>query len=816
MMVRTTSRYFIAATLSLFILSNAEAIRKGQLDNADPEKYGKKVFDVTEREANRGTAFNVKYPRCLVTAGHVLNNNKKVEKLLIQTTSGGSTKKHYVDISKSALIDNWQAKFRELAVLWAKSGPSIDFATPLTDADYAPIELKKDHELSPATAKITEGTNPDGTKGSEIVITKGDKPASAFATTIVGYGPTKTMAGANPRDGFSGNRAYGVSNLDFLILGPKQNPPVDGAFFIDMRPHKEDDVTGCIGDSGGPSLDSAESGAKAIGAINGGKGVNASRLCKDQYSMTVSAFNSAVRDIPNAPKSNWDWVNDQIEQCGKRLVVEKKDGKGMVSGEVIPPQVKDFVDPGLDGVIEASDESLNNWEIVHFGQAVSLSAIPEVGYSFDHWEGTACPCTGSTAADCSVSYNDIGTYTESESSDDSVCSAVFVADGTSPTPIILKPNNSVDLSTVTAEIGGGTSFSTTLTNSGSTPLDLVQYTIEGPFASEVAQVGTTCSSPIASGQTCEMYFAYTPVHPSQPTPHSVTVRIQNGLEVRATVLLNGVLPSIEFDIEEVDFGIVAPGSTSTAQVTIHNSSGTTNAVLSSIHFEGDSALTSFLTRVPGSCDSTNMILAPGASCTVGVTFSPSHTQSIQNGLLVIAQNGHESLALPLSGSAFVPDVVQWNGSTVNFGGIHRGDIALTNVTLFNNSSADISGLSVEVDSNGYSIPGLLEIENTSCGSTLGVGESCDVVLSFEPNQSGALNDAKLLATFTGGQVVMDILGSGVLSTPTPSSTLFAFTPAATFTPSSTPIAVTPIVATPTPLPTPFAFTPAATSTPFVG
>ncbi|MBY8881912.1 choice-of-anchor D domain-containing protein [Actinacidiphila acidipaludis] len=168
----------------------------------------------------------------------------------------------------------------------------------------------------------------------------------------------------------------------------------------------------------------------------------------------------------------------------------------------------------------------------------------------------------------------------------------------------------------------------------------------------------------------------------------------------------------------LNFGSVATGATSPAQtVTVSNPTGSAASV-SSIAATGDFAQTN-------TCGSS---IAANGSCSVSVTFKPTATGS-RTGTLTVNAGGTTS-TVSLSGTGTAPGpVLNANPASLSFGGTVVGATAAAQTVTVTNSgttSATVSAVSAGGD-----------FSQTNNCSTIAVGASCAVTVSFKPTAGGA-------------------------------------------------------------------------------
>jgi Abnormal spindle-like microcephaly-assoc'd, ASPM-SPD-2-Hydin len=223
--------------------------------------------------------------------------------------------------------------------------------------------------------------------------------------------------------------------------------------------------------------------------------------------------------------------------------------------------------------------------------------------------------------------------------------AVQVTPGSLTFPATLQntPSSPMTVTVKNTSTGGGTiSFSNITTG-------------EGPFA----VTGGTCSTdaePIPAGMSCTIMVTFTPTGTS-PSAGALTIT-DNAVNSPQNVPLNGttLVPQTTVMVTPASlmFPPTAPGTTSGAMtVTVKNTSTDQAAIFfSDISASGPFAVSG------GTCAITNdggpQGLAVGASCTIGVTFTPTGTDP-SSGALTITDNAVDSpQSVALSGTTVVP------------------------------------------------------------------------------------------------------------------------------------------------------------------
>jgi hypothetical protein len=196
----------------------------------------------------------------------------------------------------------------------------------------------------------------------------------------------------------------------------------------------------------------------------------------------------------------------------------------------------------------------------------------------------------------------------------------------------------------------------------------------------------------------------------------------------------------------LSFGSVVTGSTSAAQtVTVTNPTGAA-APVSSVAATGDFAQTN-------TCGSS---ITSNGSCTVSVTFKPTAT-GVRTGTLTVNAGGTTS-TVNLSGTGTAPGpVLGANPASLSFAGTVVGaTTAAQTVTVTNSgtTSATVSGVSVSGD-----------FAQTNSCSSLAVGASCTVSVTFKPTAGGARSGSlTVTSNANNSPTTVSLSGTGIDST----------------------------------------------------
>ena len=279
-----------------------------------------------------------------------------------------------------------------------------------------------------------------------------------------------------------------------------------------------------------------------------------------------------------------------------------------------------------------------------------------------------------------------------------------------------------------------------LTNSGTAALHIGQVSATSDFA-----VTNHCAI-VAPGEACSIDVESTP---QTAGTHIAALAIVSDASTSldfVSLLSVGIASPLTFSPASLDFGEVLLGSAATLPVSLANT-GSTPLAITSIAATGDYA-------AGGDCPISPATLASAGSCTVQVTFSPAMTGTRSGVLSVVSSSSTRPLTINLTGTGTASQLVITPGSLA-FGSIATGASASLPLTLTNQGTAPVNHLVLSVGS-----PYAVTLPCTA--STLAVGASCTVELSFSPAIVGA-QDGTLRVSSSDPQspALIPLTGTGI-------------------------------------------------------
>lgn len=250
---------------------------------------------------------------------------------------------------------------------------------------------------------------------------------------------------------------------------------------------------------------------------------------------------------------------------------------------------------------------------------------------------------------------------------------------------------------------------------------------------------------------------------------SDTILVPNNSTTPAfTVAVSGtaVVPVIDPDTTAVAFGSV-PINTTTAPTTV---TVTNNNSFADLHLDALVKVGADTTRfaiVNDNCS--NATVAPNATCTFGVTFSPNSTVAASDSVLVSATDPETpSVSVGLSGTG--EESVATSNSPIAFGNVAINTSATQTVTITNTSAT------VDLHINGMAQIGadtdVFKISNDNCSAqTIAAGgaNTCTFDVVFKPDAEASFSDTILVSNDSSTPILLvAVSGSGVGATVTDS------------------------------------------------
>jgi hypothetical protein len=325
----------------------------------------------------------------------------------------------------------------------------------------------------------------------------------------------------------------------------------------------------------------------------------------------------------------------------------------------------------------------------------------------------------------------------------------------------------------------------TITNGGQQNLVLSNIAFAGTNAADFlrpapAPAGAcTNTTSLVTNASCTVAVTFRPGAGANGTRSGILRFTDNNNGVAAStqdVALTGtaISPQPLAGITPTTLTFAARNTATTSAAQTITLSNTGNAVLNI----GGIATTGDFARSGGTCATT---VAAGASCSIGVTFTPT-AAGARAGTLVITDNSGNvtgsTQTATLSGTGIaVNGIANVTGSGA-FGGQQVGIVSASRTfTMTNSGTGPLTIASVAVVASTEFVRPVGAAGGT-CATTVNAGASCTVILTFTPNSAAAKTGTLRFTDNSGGTAgtIQDVAltGTGVNAAITPTATALAF------------------------------------------
>jgi hypothetical protein len=217
---------------------------------------------------------------------------------------------------------------------------------------------------------------------------------------------------------------------------------------------------------------------------------------------------------------------------------------------------------------------------------------------------------------------------------------LFTSCGGSGGPVIPAPIAAFSVSSTNVSFGSqavgttSTAQSATLIDVGNATLTFSTIQVTGPNAGDFTLTGN-CGSSLAPQGQCTLNVTFTPGAPGARTASVVFTDNAAGSPQIVSLTGQGAGSIATLTASPpLDFGSQPGGTTTAGQVATLSNTGTVPLTIASIGFTGTNA-----TDFAASADTCGSTLAPNASCSIIVTFTPAAAGS-RSGMLVVTDNSN--------------------------------------------------------------------------------------------------------------------------------------------------------------------------------
>jgi hypothetical protein len=311
--------------------------------------------------------------------------------------------------------------------------------------------------------------------------------------------------------------------------------------------------------------------------------------------------------------------------------------------------------------------------------------------------------------------------------------------------------------------GSSASQEVTFTNRGAEPI-----VIEGQDIAEAtpdfAITNFGCGGELANGEHCDVGVSFTPQGKGARSAELQLQLVTEGATVGVPLSGEGIVKAVTLPAA-VGFGTVTRGSSSEGKVTVANS-GNATVTISKFELAGPDAGDFMVANNP--CPES---LGPAMSCELTVRFTPTAVGAEEARLKAITDGSPSEPSSELSGEGAAAELV-FEPTSESFGLVEANSEGTEATLELENAGA----AQVHIEQLGIFGSGANEffIGNSNCyGATLLPGQSCSIVVHFDPHNQGTFSAALRAQVDNGAGFEAALSGRGgrpiVTATPDPAA-----------------------------------------------
>jgi hypothetical protein len=199
----------------------------------------------------------------------------------------------------------------------------------------------------------------------------------------------------------------------------------------------------------------------------------------------------------------------------------------------------------------------------------------------------------------------------------------------------------------------------------------------------------------------------------------------------------------------LNFGSVTTGTTSGAQTTTITNTGSSSLTVSGVSITGDFAQTN-------TCGTS---LAANASCSVSVTFHPTANGTRTGTLTVTTSDPSGPTNVSLSGTGTAPGpALSANPASLGFASTVVGSTTAAQTTTITNGGTSAATIGSIAATGDFA-------QTNTCGTSLAVGASCTISVTFTPTAAGArTGSVTVTSNAVNSPTTISLSGNGIGTT----------------------------------------------------
>ena len=335
-----------------------------------------------------------------------------------------------------------------------------------------------------------------------------------------------------------------------------------------------------------------------------------------------------------------------------------------------------------------------------------------------------------------------GTLSVTSNATNGTVSVALAGTGTAP-GLSVSP---ATLAFGTVSVGGNTTESVTLTNSGSASLTITSASLSG---SAFSMSGLSTPLTLAASQSSTFSVQFAPTAGGSASGSISFVSNAPGSPTTLTLSGTGEASgaALSASPSSVAFGSVVIGNNSSQTVTLKNT-GTSSISISQVAVSGSAFAVSGI--------SAPLTLTGGESTSFPVTFTPTASGAVSGSVTVTSTAANPSLVIALSGTgATAQPQLTVSPTSVSFANVAVGTTASQSVTLSNTGTGALTISAASASGAGFATSGL------SLPATVSPGQNATLTVTFTPAAAGsATGTVSVTSNAPGSPVAIPLSGTG--------------------------------------------------------
>jgi hypothetical protein len=298
----------------------------------------------------------------------------------------------------------------------------------------------------------------------------------------------------------------------------------------------------------------------------------------------------------------------------------------------------------------------------------------------------------------------------------------------------------------TLVLGSAAVTTATLRNSGQEAVEVTGMSVSAPYSET-----NNCPSTLVGGQSCTVTVRFTPSNVGTFAAPLVVNTVEAGAQISLSLSGKAVAQtsSLTLSVNSVDFGSAEQGIAATPKDIIVTNSGNSPARVNGVAISAGMA--DF--NQSNNCGAS---LAPGATCTISLSFVPG-VYGARAGSLNVYEAASETLySVALTGFGDDAILAISPGSLALPSAIAAYASSTGQVTVTNQGNIAMAGLSFDTGSSTE-----FSVLSKTCAASLPAGASCNVTIQFAPEAAGPRTGTLSAFTTNAGSANVSLSGTGI-------------------------------------------------------